>query len=84
MSLYSIVKLIETTVLVIKENAQFDIFFEHFIKIFKHCEECSAKTVLESKKEEELGCPEGWLGRSLSYTIMKVVCDSFYSEATGK
>jgi hypothetical protein len=84
MSLFSIVKLIETTVLVIVEIQQFHVFFEHFIEIFNHCEKCSAKTVLESKKEEELGCPEGWLGRSLSYTIMKVVCDSFYSEATGK
>ena len=58
MSLFSIVKLIETTVLVIKESAQFDILFKHFIEIFKHCEECSAKTVLKSKKEEKLGCPE--------------------------
>ena len=65
MSLFSNVKLIETNVLAIKENAQFVIFFKHFIETFEHCEECSAKTVLESKKEKELGCPEGWLGHSL-------------------
>ena len=84
MPLFTFIKHKETSILTVEENAQFNVHFGHFIEIFKHCEECSAKTVLKSKKEEELGCPEGRLGRSLSYTIMKVVCDSFYSEATGK
>ena len=53
MSLFSINKLIETNVLVSKENAQFDIFFEHFIKNFKHCEELNAKSLLGSLKNEE-------------------------------
>lgn len=44
MPLFSIVKLIEITILAIVEIQQFHVFFEHFIEIFNHCEECSAKT----------------------------------------
>ncbi len=43
MSLFSIVKLIEITILAIVEIQQFHVFFEHFIEIFNHCEELNAK-----------------------------------------
>jgi len=44
MSLFSIVKLIEITILAIVEIQQFHVFFEHFIEIFNHRSTIAAKT----------------------------------------